>query len=106
MSEPAAPILLVDDYPPNLVALEGLLRPLGHRLVTASSGEEAVHKAQEEDFAVILLDVQMPGLDGFETAMLMKRLERTRYTPLIFLTAYHKDPPHQQRGFEVGGVDY
>jgi CheY-like chemotaxis protein len=106
MNDAPAPILIVDDYAPNLVALESLLCPLGHPLVTARSGEEAVHKAAQGDFAVILLDVHMPEIDGIETALRIKRIERARDTPLIFLTAHHKDPVQQQRGFAVGGVDY
>ena len=76
-------ILLVDDRPENLLAPEAILEPLGQRLVRASSGEEALRSLLEDDFAVILLDVQMPAMDGFETARMIKSRERTRYTPII-----------------------
>src|SRR4051812_37333731 len=80
-------ILLVDDRPANLLALEAVLEPLRRRLVRASSGEEALKCVLEEDFAVILMDVQMPGLDGFETAALIKQREASRHIPIIFVTA-------------------
>jgi len=99
-------ILLVDDRSDNLLALEGILEPLGHHLVSAESGEEALRHLLQEEFAVILLDVQMPGLDGFETAELIKRRERTRHIPILFLTAISKDRQHVFRGYETGAVDY
>src|SRR3954470_22019917 len=80
-----ANILLVDDNPDNLLALEALLSDLDETLVTASSGEDALRALLKDDFAVVLLDVQMPGFDGFETAMLIRERERSRYTPIIFL---------------------
>ncbi len=80
-------VLLVDDQPANLVALEAMLQGLGQRLVTASSGREALKRLLDEDFAVILLDVKMPEMDGFETAALIRERERSRHTPIIFLTA-------------------
>ena len=101
-----AAILLVDDRSENLLAVEAILEPLGHRLVSASSGEEALRHLLQEDFAVILLDVQMPGLDGFETAELIKQRERTRHIPILFLTAISKDRRHVFRGYETGAVDY
>src|SRR5919202_5557715 len=101
-----ASILLVDDRPQNLVALEAILEPLGHRLVSAGSGDEALRHLLQEEFAVILLDVQMPGLDGFETAELIKQRERTRNIPILFLTAISKDRRHVFRGYETGAVDY
>jgi PAS domain S-box-containing protein len=101
-----AAILLVDDRPQNLLALEAILEPLGHELVTAGSGEEALKRLLRRDFAVILLDVQMPRLDGFETARLIKGRERTRDLPIIFLTAYGKDAAHVFRGYSAGAVDY
>ena len=99
-------ILLVDDRSDNLLALEAILEPLGHRLVSAQSGEEALRHLLQEEFAVILLDVQMPGLDGFETAELIKQRERTRHIPILFLTAISKDRRHVFRGYETGAVDY
>jgi PAS domain S-box-containing protein len=101
-----ASILLVDDRSENLLALEAILEPLGHRLVSAVSGEEALAHLLREEFAVILLDVQMPGLDGFETAELIKSRERTRHVPIVFLTAISKDRQHVFRGYETGAVDY
>ncbi|HEX6702599.1 MAG TPA: PAS domain S-box protein [Gaiellaceae bacterium] len=99
-------ILLVDDRPHNLLALEAILEPLGHPLVSVTSGEDALRRLLIEDFALILLDVQMPGLDGFETAELIKGRERTRHIPILFLTAISKDPTHVFRGYETGAVDY
>jgi PAS domain S-box-containing protein len=102
-----AAVLLVDDRPENLVALDAILAPLGHELVGAGSGEEALRLLlQRDDFAVILLDVQMPRLDGFETAALIKERERTRNIPIMFLTALSKDQQNVFRGYEVGAVDY
>jgi CheY-like chemotaxis protein len=85
-SEPTANILLVDDNPANLLAVEGILADLGQNLVKASSGEEALNHLQVNEFAVILLDVRMHGLSGFETAKRIRARERS--TPIIFLTAY------------------
>ena len=99
-------ILMVDDRPENLLALEAILQPLQHHLVRAESGEEALKRLLTEDFAVILLDVQMPGLDGFETAAHIKRREKTRHIPIIFLTAMSREIHHQLRGYGAGAVDY
>jgi PAS domain S-box-containing protein len=99
-------ILLVDDRPENLLALDAILEPLGERLVRAHSGDEALKCLLTDEFAVILLDVQMPGLNGFETAELIKSRERTRYVPIIFLTAISKDEAYVFRGYSVGAVDY
>src|SRR5437868_8759743 len=101
-----AKLLLVDDRPENLVALEAALRPLGQHLVTAQSGEEALRCLLTEEFAAILLDVQMPGMDGFETAAHIKERERSRHIPIIFLTAISREMHQQLRGYEVGAVDY
>jgi PAS domain S-box-containing protein len=103
---PRARILMVDDRPANLVALEATLAPLEVELVRASSGEEALRKLLEGDFAVILLDVEMPGLDGIATASLIRKRERTRGTAIIFLTAIAKDPSIVFRGYSEGAVDY
>ncbi|MBV8980712.1 MAG: response regulator [Acidimicrobiia bacterium] len=101
-----AKILLVDDKEANLVALEAALRPLEQELVAARSGEEALRCLLHDDFAVILLDVQMPGMDGFETAAQIKERERSREIPIIFLTAISREMHNQLRGYEVGAVDY
>jgi PAS domain S-box-containing protein len=103
---PPVGVLLVDDVEENLVALEAILAPLGQRLVKANSGEEALRALLREDFACILLDVQMPRLDGFETAELIKQRERSRHIPIIFLTAISKDERHVFRGYSAGAVDY
>lgn len=101
-----AKILLVDDRPENLLALEAILAALDQTLVRAVSGEEALKALLTDDFAVILLDVQMPGMDGFETAAHIKRRERTRDIPIIFLTAINHGPHHTFRGYAAGAVDY
>jgi PAS domain S-box-containing protein len=99
-------ILLVDDRPENLLALEAILEPLNQTLIKAHSGDEALRKLLLHDFAVILLDVQMPGINGFETARLIKSRERTKYIPIIFLTAISKDEEYVFQGYSVGAVDY
>ena len=101
-----AKILLVDDEPKSLYALQQLLAPLGDELLTAPSGEEALKLALKHDFAVILLDVRMPGIDGFETAQMIRGRERSRLTPIIFLTAAADEMTSMFRGYEVGAVDY
>nr|WP_199242813.1 ATP-binding protein [Vitiosangium sp. GDMCC 1.1324] len=102
---PRARILVVDDHAPNLLTLEATLGDLGE-VVKAHSGEEALLHLLREDFALILLDVQMPGLDGFETARLIKERERSRFIPIIFLTARSRDASHVFRGYAQGAVDY
>jgi len=102
----ALPILLVDDQPENLRTLEAVLEPLGYPLRTATSGHGALRMLLEQDFAMILLDVRMPGLDGFETAQLIKERTRTRDIPIVFLTAAQDDVPQIARGYGVGAVDY
>jgi signal transduction histidine kinase len=106
LSEPPINILLVDDRPENLLALEALLQPLGYRLIKARSGQEALRCVLQYDFAVILLDVQMPNMDGFETAELIRGRERSRSTPIIFLTAVSTSELHIARGYLAGAVDY
>ncbi|MCU1279861.1 MAG: response regulator receiver sensor hybrid histidine kinase [bacterium] len=103
---PPISILLVDDVEANLVALEAVLAPLGHRLVRAASGEQALLCLLQEDFALILMDGQMPGMDGFQTAALIKQRERTRDIPLMFVSAIYKDLGYATRGYAVGAVDY
>jgi PAS domain S-box-containing protein len=106
VSDVRAKLLLVDDRPENLLALEAILEPLGQELVRAGSGEEALRHLLQDEFAAILLDVQMPGLDGFQTAELIKKRERTRHVPILFLTAISKDAEHVFRGYDTGAVDY
>lgn len=101
-----ANILLVDDRPENLAALEAILEPLGDNLVRATSGRQALRHLLKEDFAVILMDAQMPGMDGFETASLIRDRERTRHVPIIFVTAYRTEDQHVFKGYSVGAVDY
>ncbi|ARV57295.1 hypothetical protein BZZ01_00455 [Nostocales cyanobacterium HT-58-2] len=105
-TEPKVNILLIDDYPENLLALETILDSLDQNLVKANSGEEALKCLLNQDFAVILLDVQMPGMDGFETATLIRQRERSRYTPIIFLTASSTNDDLMFRGYSCGAVDY
>ncbi len=99
-------ILLVDDHPANLLSLEAILADLGHNLVKANSGEEALRRLLVADFAVILLDVQMQDLDGFETAKLIRGRERSRQTPIIFLTAYESNRLTPEEAYALGAVDY
>ena len=101
-----ANVLLVDDRPENLLALEAILEPLGQNLVYAHSGEDALRQLLRQEVAVILLDVQMPVLDGFDTATLIKQRERTRHVPIIFVTAISKDEEQVFRGYSAGAVDY
>ena len=98
-------LLLVDDSQENLVALEATLEGLGQELVKASSGLEALRYLLEDDFAAILLDVRMPGMDGFETATLIRSRKRSRNTPILFLTGY-KNEEHLFRGYDLGAVDF
>ncbi|EXX86026.1 histidine kinase [Paenibacillus darwinianus] len=99
-------ILLVDDHPDNLLALEAVLGDLNYNLVKCMSGEEALRHLLKDDFAVIVLDVQMPGMDGFETAKLIKARERTKEIPIIFITATSKETEHFHTGYAVGAIDY
>ncbi|HIW62755.1 MAG TPA: response regulator [Candidatus Stackebrandtia excrementipullorum] len=101
-----ARVLLVDDRRENLVALEAILQGMPVSSVPVTSGEGALKKLLTEEFAVILLDAQMPGMDGFETAQHIKQREATRHTPIIFLTAADKDSHMAFRGYAAGAVDY
>ncbi|MFI6759201.1 two-component system response regulator [Micromonospora sp. NPDC050417] len=105
MSE-VAKALLVDDRRENLLALEAILQGLPVHSVAVESGEAALKQLLVDDFAVILLDAQMPDMDGFETASHIKRRERTRHVPIIFLTAADRDAQLALRGYAVGAVDY
>ena len=105
--DPTVNILLVDDQPANLLALRAILQDLGHNLVEAHSAEEARTLLGTDDFAVILLDIQMNGLDGFETAKLIRSQERSRYTPIIFHTAPESNRlPVEEQAYALGAVDY
>jgi two-component system sensor histidine kinase/response regulator len=99
-------ILLVDDQPANLVALEAMLEELGQNLIRAGSGREALKSMLTHEFAVVLLDVKMPEMDGFETATLIRQRDKTRHTPIIFLTAADRSQTQAVRGYAVGAVDY
>lgn len=105
-SEVSASILLVDDYPANLAALEATLEPLGHRLIKALSGRQAIDLLACEEVAVVLMDVRMPGLDGFKTAELMRHRWRAKSTPVIFLTAADTDMAAILDGYAKGAVDF
>ncbi|MBA2686587.1 MAG: response regulator [Gemmatimonadaceae bacterium] len=106
MTDSRVCILLVDDRPENLLALEAILEPLNQRLVRAESGAEALRAILRDEFAVILLDVQMPGMNGFEVAEIIKSRERSRYIPIVFLSAISKEDEYVFKGYEVGAVDY
>ena len=103
---PQVNILLVDDHEENLLALEAILGDASYSLVRAGSGREALREVLRRDFALILLDVAMPDLDGYETAALIRQRERSRDPPIIFLTANYRSDTHVFRGYSVGAVDY
>src|SRR5580700_3678401 len=105
MSDAKAAILIVDDRPQSLLALEAALEDLNQPIVRAYSGREALRHVLNQDFAVILLDVHMPGMDGFETASLIRQRGSSRHTPIIFVTAFG-DEMHLMRGYSLGAVDY
>ncbi|HLL87880.1 MAG TPA: response regulator, partial [Tepidisphaeraceae bacterium] len=100
-----ASILIVDDRPEKLLALEAVLEDLGQNIVRAFSGREALRQLLQQDFAVILLDVNMPGMDGFETAQLIRQRKSSEHVPIIFVTAFGDDI-HAARGYQLGAVDY
>jgi signal transduction histidine kinase len=104
--EPRTKILLVDDQPANLLALGAILRDLGEDLVEARSGEEALRHLLHADFAAVLLDIKMEGLDGFETARVIRGRERCRDTPIIFLTAFDTAAFSAEKAYALGAVDY
>ncbi|WP_328364593.1 response regulator [Streptomyces sp. NBC_00457] len=101
-----ANILLVDDMEDNLIALEAVLGSLNEPLVRARSGEEAMKALLRQQFALVLLDVRMPGMDGFETAANIKRLDQTKDVPIIFLTGAEDDSGYAFRGYATGAADY
>src|ERR1700741_51529 len=100
-----AKILVVDDRPDKLLAFETILQELQQEIITASSGEEALKLVLEHEFAVVLLDVNMPGLDGLETAALIRNRKRSAHTPIIFITAF-PDEMLTMQGYSLGAVDY
>ena len=106
--EPIEPvkILLVDDQPENLLSAEALLETLGEVVVKAESGREALRQLLDHDFAVILLDIMMPDMDGLETAAFIRQRERSRHTPIIFVTALGRSEEHIRRSYDLGAVDY
>jgi PAS domain S-box-containing protein len=99
-------LLLVDDNHSNLVALSSVLSEREYNLIFAHSGAEAVELAKQHDVALVLLDVQMPEMDGFETARRLKQIEACREVPIVFITAIYKEDPFVKRGYEVGAIDY
>jgi serine phosphatase RsbU (regulator of sigma subunit) len=103
---PKANILMVDDTPNNLLVLEATLAGLGENLVRARSGNEALRRLLQDDYAVILMDAQMPGIDGFETAQLIRGRDRCRHVPIIFLTAFERTDAQLFKGYSVGAVDF
>src|SRR5215831_20469551 len=98
-------ILAVDDNPAKLLALSALLAELDQNVVTATSGRDALRRLLHQEFAVVLLDVHMPAMDGFETAALIRQRRTTEHTPIIFVTSY-PDDTHAARGYSLGAVDY
>src|SRR5580658_1246077 len=104
-SDGRASILIVDDKPEKLLSLEAVLEDLGQRIVCASSGREALRHLLAEEFAVILLDVNMPDMDGFEAASLIRQRPSLRHVPIIFITAFG-DETHMAQGYSLGAVDY
>ena len=104
--QPAKPrVLIVDDHPANRRAFESLLES-DYSVLLASSGEQALELTLREEFAVILLDVKMPGMDGFEVAQLLRRRERTRHTPIVFISAFDQTVFQMKQGYIVGATDF
>ena len=99
-------ILLVDDRPENLLALEAVLESEQYKLVKATSGEEALRCLLKDEFAVIVLDVQMPGMDGIETAKLIKARDKSKDVPIIFISANSREAEHLFAGYSAGAIDY
>ena len=99
-------LLLVDDQPANLVSLEAVLEGEGRTLIKAHSGQEALKVLLKEDISLVLLDVQMPGMDGFEVAELMRQRKDTQTIPIIFVTAISKEKKYVFKGYQAGAVDY
>src|SRR5688572_11737819 len=105
-ASPPTPVLLVDDHPGNLLALEAVLSGLGLTIFKATSGEEALSLLERRDFAVALIDVRMPPIDGFEMTRRLRRRERTHVTPVIFVTADDTKADEAIEAYKIGAVDY
>lgn len=105
-SSPRANVLIVDDRRENRMALEAILESQGHRILTAASGHEALRCALKEELSVVLLDIEMPDMSGFETASHLRLVKRTQSIPIVFITAYGQDPERIHRAYAAGGVDY
>jgi CheY-like chemotaxis protein len=102
-----ANILIVDDRPENILVLTAVLEgSADYKITTASSGSEAIELVKQTDFALVLLDIQMPGMDGYETAAEIKKLERGKNLPIVMVTAIFRDDPHILKGYAVGAIDY
>ncbi len=99
-------VLIVDDRPENLLTLEGILDNENLNIIKANSGNEALGVMLEQNISLVLMDVQMPGMDGFEVAEIMRSSERTKFIPIIFITAISKQRQHIFKGYESGAVDY
>jgi len=99
-------LLLVDDKPENLIALAAVLAGPQYHLISANSGEEALELLEKNEVDLILLDIQMPGMDGYETARKIKQMERYQNTPIIFITAIFTENPHIKKGYQAGAIDY
>src|SRR4051812_40103537 len=100
-TDPKVNILLVDDQPSNLLALEAILQGLSQNVVHARSGREALRCLLDHDFAVILMDVQMPEMDGFETAAMIREREKCQITPIIFITAFERNDMQMFKGYSL-----
>src|SRR6516165_3355447 len=105
-SIPKANILLVDDRPDKLLAVEAILSNLGQNIIKARSGKEALRQLLHTEFAVVLLDVSMPCMDGFETAAMIRKRPSCEHTPIIFVTSINSSENHIARGYSLGAVDY
>ena len=99
-------ILMVDDTPENLYSLEAILEAPGRNLIKANSGSEALKVLIKTDISLVLLDVQMPGMDGFEVAEIMRSNPKTKNVPIVFVTAINKDQKYVFKGYQTGAVDY
>jgi len=101
---PKRRVLIVDDTPSNLVVLSAVLTD--YDILSAGSGREALELLEKNEVDVIILDIQMPGMDGYETARRIKKMEHFRHTPIVFVTAAFKEDTHVLKGYEAGGIDY